>query len=113
VPREVAESLIQSGHDALRVDEQGLAGVADSGVAAVCLVEGRAIVTLDTDFMDVRRFPPDKYAGILVLRPHRQTVPRILALTGRLMILLGSEPLLGKLWIIDEWRVRIRPEDTP
>ena len=113
LPREVAEYLVQSGHDALRVDEQGLAGVADPGVAAVCLVESRAIVTLDTDFMDIRRFPPEQYAGILVLRPHRQTVPRILALTRRFVALLGSEPLLGKLWIVDEGRVRIRPEDTP
>jgi predicted nuclease of predicted toxin-antitoxin system len=113
LPREVAEYLVQSGYDALRVDEQGLAGVADPAVAAVCLAEGRAIVTLDTDFMDVRRFRPAQYAGILVLRPHRQSVPRILALTRRFVALLGSEQLLGKLWIVDDSRVRIRPEDTP
>jgi predicted nuclease of predicted toxin-antitoxin system len=64
LPREVAELLVQSGHDALRVDEQGLAGVADSGIAAVCLVEGRAMLTLDTDFMDTRQFPPEQHAGI-------------------------------------------------
>jgi predicted nuclease of predicted toxin-antitoxin system len=55
LPAEVAELLNQAGHDALRVDQQGLSGVADPGVAAVCLVEQRAIVTLDTDFAD--RFP--------------------------------------------------------
>ena len=45
LPREVAEILAQHGHDAVRVDEQGLAGFADSGIAAVCLVErqGRRI----------------------------------------------------------------------
>lgn len=113
LPREVADFLNQNGHDAIRVDEQGLAGVADPGIAAVCLVETRAIVTLDTDFMDVRRFPPENYAGILVLRPHRQTIPRILDLTRRFAALLGSEPLVGKLWIVNEGRVRIRPENTP
>jgi predicted nuclease of predicted toxin-antitoxin system len=46
----VAEILVESGYDAVWVDQQGLAGVANAGVAAVCLVEGRAIVTLDTDF---------------------------------------------------------------
>jgi hypothetical protein len=95
------------------VDEQGLSGAADPGVAAVCLVEGRAIVTLDTDFMDIRRFRPDHYAGIIVLRPHRQSVPRIMALTHGLVSLLGKEPLVGKLWIVDDGRVRIRPEDSP
>ena len=113
LPREVAEYLVQSGYDALRVDEQGLAGVADPGLAAVCLVEGRAIVTLDTDFMDIRRFPPEKYAGIIVLRPHRQSVPRIMALTHGFVSLLGTEPLLQKLWVVDDGRVRIRPEDSP
>jgi predicted nuclease of predicted toxin-antitoxin system len=113
LPREVAEYLVHSGYDALRVDEQGLKGVADPGVAAVCLVEGRAIVTLDTDFMDIRRFPPEQHAGILVLRPHRQSVPRILSLTRRFVGLLRSEPLRGKLWVVDEARVRLRPEDTP
>jgi predicted nuclease of predicted toxin-antitoxin system len=113
LPLEVAEILVQSGFDAVRVDQQGLAGVADAGLAAVCLVEGRAIVTLDTDFMDVRRFPPEQYAGILVLRPHRQSVPQILALTRPFVTLLGSEPLHGKLWIIDEGRIRIRPDNTP
>ena len=75
LPCDVAYYLVQCGYDAVRVDEQGLAGVADPGVAAVCLVERRAIVTLDTDFMDIRRFPPEHYAGSLVLRPHRQTIP--------------------------------------
>ena len=112
LPREVADFLNQHGHDAKRVDEQGLGGVADPGVAAVCLVERRVIVTLDTDFMDVRRFPPEDYEGILVLRPHRQTIPRILDLTRRFTALLESESLMGKLWIVDEGRVRIRPEDA-
>src|SRR4051794_35502672 len=111
LPREVAEVLIQAGHDALRADEQGLAGEPDPGIAAVCRVEERAIVTLDTDFMDVRRYPPQDYAGILLLRPHRQTVPRILQLTRKFVGLLASEPLRGKLWILDEGRVRIRPAD--
>jgi predicted nuclease of predicted toxin-antitoxin system len=111
LPREVADYLIETGHDALSVDAQGLAGVADVGIAAVCLVERRAIITLDTDFMDVRQFPPDHYAGIIVLRPHRQSVPRILALVRRVVLLLNVHPLIGKLWIVDEVRVRIRPDD--
>jgi predicted nuclease of predicted toxin-antitoxin system len=41
------------------VGEQGLAGVADPAVAAVRQVEKRAIVTLDLDFSDIRRYPPE------------------------------------------------------
>lgn len=113
MPKEIAGLLAQSGHDALRVDEQGLAGVADPGIAAVCQVELRALVTLDTDFMDVRRFPPGNYAGIIVLRPHRQSVPRLMRMTTRFLLLLDTEALVGKLWIVDEGHIRIRPEDAP
>ena len=76
LPSEIAELLAEANHDALRVDQQGLTGIADPGLAAVCLVERRAIVTLDTDFMDIRRFPPHHYAGIIVLRPHRQSASK-------------------------------------
>lgn len=113
IPRDVADMLSQHGHDAVSVDEQGLAGVADTGIAAVCQVELRAIVTLDTDFMDVRRFPPRNYSGIIVFRPHRQSIPRLISMTARLQTLLETEPLEGKLWIMDDGRVRIRPEDSP
>lgn len=58
VPAVVAARLISAGHDALRVDEQALSGAADPQVAAVCVAESRAIVTLDKDFLDTRNFPP-------------------------------------------------------
>jgi len=113
LPKEIAEHLTKSGHDAVRVDEQGLAGVADSGIAAVCQVELRAIVTLDKDFMNVHRYPPKNHSGIIVLRPHRESVSRLIAMTARVLLLLDTEPLVGKLWIVDESRIRIRPEETP
>ena len=112
MPREVADYLRDCGHDAMRVDEQGLNGVVDPGVAAVCLVEQRVIVILDTDFMDIRRYPPGLYHGIVVLRPNRQSVSNILTLTRRFLMLLPFEPLSGKLWIVDEGRVRIRPDEA-
>jgi predicted nuclease of predicted toxin-antitoxin system len=113
LPSEIAELLAEANHDALRVDQQGLTGIADPGLAAVCLVERRAIVTLDTDFMDIRRFPPDQYTGIIVLRPHRRSAPNIVRLVTRLLPFLQTESLVGKLWIVDESRIRIRPEDLP
>ncbi len=112
LPKEIAELLAMSGHDALRVDEQGLSGVADLGIAAVCQVEHRAIVTLDTDFMDLRRFPPANFTGIIILRPHRQSVPRLMTMTKRFLLLIDKEPLVGKLWVVDEVRIRIRPDDA-
>ena len=113
IPVGVADLVRAAGFDALTTGEQGLNGVADAGVAAVCRVEQRAVVTLDQDFCDIRRFPPETYSGIIVLRPQRQTIPRLLQLMARVVTVLATEPLVGNVWIVDEGQVRIRPGHAP
>jgi predicted nuclease of predicted toxin-antitoxin system len=108
MPAEAAEDLRQAGHDALTVADQQLAGQPDVRVAEVCRMEGRALLTLDLDFSDIRVFPPSVYAGIIVLRPSVQTVKNIRRLVGQVVALLSAEPLVGHLWIVDEGQVRIR-----
>lgn len=113
LPVEVVEVLRHHGHDATSVCEQGLAGVADPAVAAVCQVEKRAIVTLDLDFSDIRHYPPANYAGIIVLRPAVQMIPALVRMMGQVTELLNQERLNGCLWIVDDHRVRIRRSEEP
>jgi predicted nuclease of predicted toxin-antitoxin system len=108
LPLEIADLLRTRGHDASTVGEEGLGGVADPAVAAVCRVEQRAIVTLDLDFSDIRQYPPENYAGIIVLRPHVQMIPVVMRMMTRAVVLFDQEPLEGRLWIVDDHRVRIR-----
>lgn len=58
LPVEAAEILRQAGYDASTVVEQRLGGKPDSDIASVCQQEGRALITLDTDFGDIRAYPP-------------------------------------------------------
>jgi len=51
LPIEVADSLRQAGYDAASVPEQRLEGSPDPDIAYVCQQEGRALITLDTDFI--------------------------------------------------------------
>ena len=83
-------------------------GEPDPRVAAVCLSEQRALVTLDLDFSDIRTYPPQEFPGIIVLRPRSQAKESVLALVARLVPLLSTEPLSGTLWILDESNLRIR-----
>ena len=62
----------------------------------------------DLDFADIRASPPKDYAGLLVLRLSRQDKLHVLSVFERLLLVLETEPLEGKLWIVDENRVRIR-----
>ena len=113
LPVEIAEFLRQHGHDALGVHEQGLTGSADPALAAVCQVEKRAIVTLDLDFSDLRRYPPDEYYGIIVLRPVVQTVPALVRVMQQVVALISEQPIERCLWIVDDHHVRIREPEPP
>ncbi len=108
LPVEVADLLRQVGYDAVTVFEQHLEGSPDSDIASVCQEEGRALITLDTGFADIRAYPPAQFPGLIVLRLHRQDKPHVLEVIERLIRLLSSEPLEHLLWIVEETRLRIR-----
>jgi predicted nuclease of predicted toxin-antitoxin system len=55
LPFEVALELNAAGHDALTVGQQSLSGQPDPRIAQVCQSEGRALLTLDQGFADIRR----------------------------------------------------------
>lgn len=90
------------------VADEGLCGADDGEVFRRCVAEGRILVTLDLDFADLRAYPPGKHSGIWVLRPPKQTFQAIDALVQAGLRLASIEPAHGRLWIIDERRVRIR-----
>ena len=108
LPAEAAELLRTKGHGAVTVLEQEMGGNPDGDVAAACQREGRALLTLDTDFADIRTYPPAAYPGIVVLRLEQQDKIYLLAVLQRLLALLDVGDLAGHLWIVDEKRVRVR-----
>jgi len=73
------EFLLSSGFDVETVVSQALCGATDHVLIDVCRSERRCLVTLDFDFSNPVQFPPDKYAGIVVLKlPKDPTVNDIL-----------------------------------
>jgi predicted nuclease of predicted toxin-antitoxin system len=65
-----------SGHDAITVAEQALGGITDEDLFEICYAEERALVTLDRDFGQVLRFPPEKSAGVAILEADREQLCR-------------------------------------
>ena len=108
LPIEVAELISSSGHDALTVEDQGIGGLPDLEIAAVCDSENRILVTLDTDFSDIRLYPPGSHPGIIVFRISRQDKISILSVTRRLLQSLTDHDPRGALWIVDDRRIRVR-----
>lgn len=100
--------LEADGHDVMTVAEQRLSGARDEFLYGVVVAEGRALVTLDRDFGEVLRFPPETTAGIVVLASQgRTTKATILARMSDLVTMLRIEGPIGQLWIVEAGRVRI------
>ena len=108
LPVEVADFLRRAGYNARSVLEQHLGGAPDPEIASVCQEEGRILITLDTDFADIRVYPPAQFPGLIVLRLCRQDKPYILEAIRRLIPLLSSEPIEHLLWIVEDTRLRVR-----
>ncbi len=105
---DVASLLREHGHDVKSVWDQGLQGTPDANLAGVCRAEGRALITLDLDFADIRTYPPEDYHGLIVLRLADQARTRLFDVFDRVVPLLDTEPLAKQLWIVDELTIRIR-----
>ena len=108
LPRRVEPALRLLGHDVETAISEGLAGSLDPTLLSACTVESRILVTLDLDFANIHDYPPGSHQGIWVLRPAVQTFDAVLRLVLSGVKLAASEQAMGRLWVIDERRVRIR-----
>ena len=72
-------SLLEAaGHDVSTVASERLWGIEDEQLAELCRLESRTLITMDTDFANILRFPPERYPGIVVLRvPEPVTLSKI------------------------------------
>ena len=60
--------LRQSGYDVIQAKDVGLQQASDEEIAAFCQKEYRIILTLDTDFTSLYRFPLGTHKGIIFFR---------------------------------------------
>ncbi len=108
LPIEAATTLSEAGFDAETVRDEALSGAADEILADHARSEARVLVTLDLDFANIQAYPPDRHAGIIVLRLNRQDKAAVLALLRRVMPVLQERSPAGELWIVQHDRIRFR-----
>ena len=108
LPGEMASLFAEVGHDAATVLDEGLAGAKDDEIAAICLSEDRVLVTLDTDFADIRAYPPQHRPGIVVFRVSSHAREHLLEVGSSLLRSLVGASLQGQLWVVEDARIRIR-----
>jgi len=111
MPRSAVVAIQRLGHEAVDVRDVGLGGASDAQIAAYAKEHKLALITRDFDFSDVRNYAPAEYAGIIVLELPDDAVA---ATVVKVMESFLSQPQLlshvvGRLAIVESWRVRFRP----
>ena len=105
--------LIKEGFDADTVVAEGLKGNPDETIYETCNAVGRTLITLDLDFSNPLRFPPDVSEGIVVTRPSKAMLSSIRATLWSIVPQLKTGAVKGKLWIVEPGRIREHdPNDT-
>jgi predicted nuclease of predicted toxin-antitoxin system len=102
-----------AGFDTMLVREQGLGGSDDPPLLAHCSGECRCLVTLDAEFGNLVKYPPESHSGVVLLRtPPRATLSVVLSLTRTFLAAIppptprpSAAPTPG-LWIVQPGRVR-------
>jgi len=101
-----------AGHDVQTVREESLQGASDRHLYDTCCAEQRCLVTLDLDFADVMRFPPEKAGGIAVIRvPRNPSLPLLERLVRQFLHSVEQMPVEKKLWIVEVGRIRVHQTD--
>lgn len=59
MPEALAQLLQPAGHEVSTVADEGLSGASDPDVLSTAASEGRLLMTFDTDFADIREYPPE------------------------------------------------------
>jgi len=111
LPRPTAEVIRLNGHQARDVRDVGLGSAPDEDIAAYAKANGLCLITGDFDFADIRYYPPEDYAGLVVLglpdNANRGFILRLVAAFLNHSEIISQLP--GRLAIVEPGRIRLRP----
>ena len=108
LPVELLADLHAAGRQAQTVPEEGLTGAPDPTVMERVRSEGRVLLTMDRGIANVRAYPPERYAGIILFRPGTSGRGAVLTFVRRHLPALLQTDLAGHLLVVSERGVRIR-----
>ena len=111
LPIEAANLFNRFGYDAETVLDEELQGFSDDELFLTCKKENRILVTFDLNFSDVRTYSPGTHPGVIVIRLADQSVDATLSVINKIISTFKEETPSGKLWIVEEKKIRIRNND--
>jgi hypothetical protein len=108
LPSELAADLLALGHEADTVVDEGLAGSEDRSLMERVRIEQRIFLTMDKGIADIREYPPDQFAGLVLFRPAMQGRSATLEFIRRRLASLLTFEFRGRLLVVTEAGIRAR-----
>ncbi|MGH6952746.1 MAG: DUF5615 family PIN-like protein [Alphaproteobacteria bacterium] len=105
----VAQSLQQAGHDAVHVRDYGLQAASDEAVLERAALEGRILVSADSDFGALAMSRQSMAPSIMLFRRSSRRAPE-----QQVALLLANPPSVtreleqGAIVVLEEGRIRVR-----
>lgn len=107
--RTLEETLIQLGHQASDVRDEGLRGASDNQVFQFAQEHNAVVITADLDFSNTVRFPIDSHHGIVILRfANELSTAAINAEVTKLLKDITDDELDGNLIVVSPGQVRMK-----
>ena len=108
LPAELRDDLRVAGHVAETIPEEGLAGAPDGVILEHVRREGYTLLTMDKGIADVRAYPPDRYAGIVLFRCSTSGRGAVRAFVRRHLPAILQTDLAGHLMVVTDRNIRVR-----
>ncbi|MFM2125630.1 MAG: hypothetical protein RL328_2081, partial [Acidobacteriota bacterium] len=86
----------------------GLSGRPDEDIREYAIAQNRVLLTLDADFANMLRFPPQGTPGVIRLKIHPPSEAAIREQIQRTLAALRDQPLEGRLAVAQGEMIRIR-----
>lgn len=101
------EVLVRLKHDVDTVVDEDIAGVDDVDVLKAAFAENRILFTLDTDFLNLKTYPPADHKGIVVFRPPTQGVLGVMSFVEAFVRSADLRKHFRRTTIVERTRTRV------
>jgi len=105
--RHLRGTLESFGHDVDTAFEEGLARASDREVLLAATAQDRILFTLDTDFLNLKRYPPKRHAGVVVFRPTRQGAVAVMKMVEAFVRSSDLKRYRKRTALVERTRIRI------